>query len=228
VETKRISTGCQSLDQLLGGGVEEGVITNFYGDSGTGKTNACIQITAEVAESGETVIYIDTEASFSPERFEQIASEDALENVMLRDSTSFEDQKDAVRDLEEMASEQEIGLVVVDSIVSLYRLKVDSGNASEVNQELSRQFSKLSRIAREQDIPVLVTNQVYTSFDEDELELVGRDVPRYWSKCLVKLSQKDQGLREAEILKHRSRPEGNSVRFRITDDGLEASNEGIL
>jgi DNA repair and recombination protein RadB len=228
VETKRVSTGCDSLDQLLGGGVERGIITNFYGESGTGKTNACVQMAAETAKDGDTVVYIDTEASFSPERFEQIASEQALENVMMRDATSFDDQKQAVRGLEEIASDQEIGLVVVDSIVSLYRLKVDSGNASDVNQELSRQFSKLSKIAREQEIPVLVTNQVYTSFDEDELELVGRDVPKYWSKCLVKLSQKGQDTREAEILKHRSRPQGNSVRFKITDKGLEATNEGML
>jgi DNA repair protein RadB len=228
VEVKRISTGCESLDELLGGGVEKGIITNFYGESGSGKTNVCIQIAAEVAKDGGKVAYIDTEAGFSPERFIQMASEEALENVLLKDVTEFRQQDETIKSLEELDEEEDLDLVVVDSVVSLYRLKVDSDNASEVNNKLSNQLSKLSKLAREQDIPVLVTNQVYTSFDEDDLELVGRDVPKYWSKCLIKLSRADKNLREAEISKHRSRPEGRTVRFKITGEGIESSNEGIL
>lgn len=226
MEVKRVSTGCEPLDSLLGGGIERGVISNFYGESGSGKTNVCIQIAAEVAENGGNVAYIDTEASFSAERFMQIASEEELDNVFLKDATDFQEQEEAIQSLENM--KEDIQLIVVDSMVSLYRLKVNGENASKINNELSGQLSKLSGIARKQDIPVVITNQVYTSFEEDDLELVGRDVPKYWSKCLVQLSQNGKGVRTAEIAKHRSLPEGQKVSFKITDDGLEQDEEGGL
>lgn len=226
MEVERISTGCEPLDTLLGGGVEKGVISNFYGESGSGKTNVCIQVAAEVAENGGNVAYVDTEASFSAERFIQIASEEALEHIFLKDATDFEEQEEAINSLEEL--KEDVSLIIVDSMVSLYRLKVNGDNANEINNELSGQLSKLSGIARKQNIPVLITNQVYTSFDKDELEIVGRDVPRYWSKCLVQLSSADKGVRTAEIAKHRSLPEAKKVRFKITDDGLVESEESGL
>lgn len=226
MEVERVSTGCEPLDTLLGGGIERGVISNFYGESGSGKTNVCIQVAAEVAENGGNAAYIDTEASFSPERFIQIASEEALDNIFVKDATDFEEQEQAIESLEEL--KEDIDLVIVDSMVSLYRLKVNGDNAHEVNNELSGQLSQLSKIARKQNIPILITNQVYTSFDDDKLEIVGRDVPKYWSKCLVKLSQDEKDVRKAEIAKHRSLPEGKKIRFQITDDGLEECEDGGL
>ncbi len=226
MEVERVSTGCEPLDSLLGGGIERGVISNFYGESGSGKTNVCIQIAAEVAENGGNVAYIDTEASFSAERFMQIASEQELDNVFLKDATDFQEQEEAINSLEEM--KEDLELIIVDSMVSLYRLKVNGDNASEINNELSGQLSKLSGIARKQNIPVVVTNQVYTSFEKEDLELVGRDVPKYWSKCLVKLSSDEKNVRRAEISKHRSLPEGKKIQFHITDDGLEVNEDGGL
>lgn len=219
---ERVSTGCESIDQLLNGGLEKGIVNNVYGESGSGKTNLCIQVAAQVAEKGEKVAYIDTEAGFSSERFLQISDEEALENILIKAPTTFEKQEEAIETLEETVIDQNIKLIIVDSAVSLYRLKVNGDNASEINNKLSGQLSELTKIAREQNIPVLITNQVYTSFDDgDEFELVGRDVPKYWSKCLIKLSDKGKNLRQMEISKHRSLPEGKKIQFEITDNGLE-------
>jgi len=225
VKVERVSTGSEPIDALLDGGVERGIITNVFGESGSGKTNLCVQVAAEIAEEGEKVVYIDTEKGFSPERFTQVAPEDALENVLVMEPLDFPEQEDRIDALSEVVEEEEPGLVVVDSLVSLYRLKANGDNIQEVNQKLSQQLSDLSKVARNQDIPVLVTNQVYTSFDEDRLELVGRDVPRYWSKCLLKLSNLDKNVRKAEIEKHRSLPEGKARKFQITNDGLQEPDE---
>ncbi|QKQ98699.1 DNA repair and recombination protein RadB [Candidatus Nanohaloarchaea archaeon] len=229
VKVERVSTRCESVDKLLNGGIEKGIITNFYGGSGTGKTNVCIQIAATVAENGGKVIYIDTEGGFSPERFEQVASEKALENLLLRDPVDFEEQEEAIDSLADVVESENVELVIVDSAVSLYRLQVNGENASEINQRLSRQLSELSKIARTHEIPVVITNQVYTSFDDDELELVGRDVPKYWSKALLQLSEKSDGTRKIKVAKHRSIPEGRSTQFDITNDGLETpENKGLF
>lgn len=228
MEVERLSTSCESIDELLRGGVEKGIITNVYGESGSGKTNFAIQLAAEVTKQGHKVAYVDTEAGFSPERFLQIADEEALDNVMIKEPYDFEEQTEVISSLENFVEEEDIKLVVVDSAVSLYRLKVNGDNASEINNELSQQFSDLSNIARKYNIPVVVTNQVYTSFDEEGLELVGRDVPKYWSKCLIKLSNSDKNVRKLEISKHRSMPEGRSTTFKITNQGLEAVDEDGL
>lgn len=226
MEVERVSTGSDHIDRFLNGGLEKGIVNNVYGESGSGKTNLCIQVAARVAEKGGKVAYIDTEAGFSPERFLQMSSEEALENILIRKPTSFEEQEDTIENLEETVEKEDIQLVIVDSAVSLYRLKVNGDNASEINNQLSGQLSELTKIARENNIPVLITNQVYTSFDDNGgLELVGRDVPKYWSKCLLKLSDRGKNLRQIEIAKHRALPEGKKIQFKITDDGLEETEE---
>lgn len=226
MEVERISTGSEVLDELLNGGLEKSIITNVYGESGTGKTTFCVQVAATVAENGGKVAYIDTEGGFSPERMQQIAGEEALENVVIRNPVDFNEQEEAIEGLDEIMESEEIELVVVDSAVSLYRLKVNGDNASDVNQRLSQQLSELSKVARKHNIPVIITNQVYTSFDEEDLELVGRDVPKYWSKCLLKVSEGKK--RKIEVSKHRSIPKGRSAEFQIVNDGIVSGEEGGL
>ncbi len=63
-----IPTGCKGLDDLIGGGVEEGIVTEFYGEGGSGKTSLALQLAVRCAESGKQVVYLDTEG-VSPERF---------------------------------------------------------------------------------------------------------------------------------------------------------------
>ena len=226
MEIEREDTGSDLIDDFLQGGIEKGIITNVYGESGTGKTAFCIQVAAEVAQSGGKVAYIDTEGGFSPERMKQMADEDALENLVIKNPVDFKGQEETIDELEALVEQENIDFVVVDSAVSLYRLKVNGDNASEINQRLSQQLSELSKIARTQNIPVMITNQVYTSFDEEDLELVGRDVPKYWSKCLIKLSENSS--RKMEISKHRSIPRGRSRKFSIANEGIVEEKEGGL
>ncbi|EHK00609.1 DNA repair and recombination protein RadB [Candidatus Haloredivivus sp. G17] len=226
MEIERVDTGSDLIDDFLQGGIEKGIITNVYGESGTGKTAFCIQVAAEVAQNGGKVAYIDTEGGFSPERMKQMADEDALENLVIKNPVDFKGQEETIDELEALVEKEGIDLVIVDSAVSLYRLKVNGDNASEINQRLSQQLSELSKIARTQNIPVMITNQVYTSFDEEDLELVGRDVPKYWSKCLIKLSENSS--RKMEISKHRSIPRGRSRKFSIANEGIVEEKEGGL
>lgn len=52
--------------------METGVITQFYGAPGSGKTNLCFTLCV-MLPSRYTAIYIDTESSFRPERIKAIA-----------------------------------------------------------------------------------------------------------------------------------------------------------
>jgi DNA repair protein RadA len=91
---KRISTGSKSLDDILGGGIETKALTEFYGETGSGKTQLChtlcIMATQHKCEDGipGKAIYVDTEGKFRPERIASIATsrgfntDEVLSNIL--------------------------------------------------------------------------------------------------------------------------------------------------
>ena len=122
--------------------------------------------------------------------------------------------------MKELATER-IGLIIVDSVSMLYRLELGKNEeVYETNAALGRQLACLVEIARRQKIPVLITNQVYSDFDNrTEVKMVGGDLLRYSSKCLLEL-KKENHFREIILRKHRSLPEGIKSRFNIVEKGL--------
>lgn len=214
-------------------------ITQLYGEPASGKSNLCMIAAAEIARSGKSVIFIDTEGSFSLPRFRQVAGHEAqelLRRIVIAEPTDFDEQKIAVNKVEDIVASRQggetpVGLVVVDSLVSLYRLEMGLVEAADANKELSRQMSKLMAVATKHEIPVVITNQAYSSFsrehgEEAKLLLpVGGDVLRYWAKVVINL-RKAGDCRVAEVIRHVSKPEGEKIRFRITQFGIK--DEGSL
>ena len=84
VDKNRIDTGCTSLNTLLGGGIEPQAITEFYGLYGCGKTQCCLtaavmaQLPREQGGLNGSVIWVDTEGTFRPERIRDIVIERGL------------------------------------------------------------------------------------------------------------------------------------------------------
>jgi DNA repair protein RadA len=74
----KLKTSSSALDELLGGGVETQSITEFYGEFGSGKTQVAHQLAVNVQLPPEegglngSVIMIDTENTFRPERIAQM------------------------------------------------------------------------------------------------------------------------------------------------------------
>ena len=216
-----LALGCASLDKLLGGGLESGIVTNVYGLPGAGKTNFALQATVACIRSGKKVIFIDTESGLSPERFFQMKNtEEDLKNILIIKPRDFKSQSDIIKSLDAMIAKEKAGLIVVDSMVGLYRVAAHGEKRTDANQELSCQFVALAQLAEKFKIPVLVTNQVYAVFDSDDIELVGKDLPKYYCKTLVHIEKKGSGRRRATLIKHRHRPEDTFAEFEIRDEGL--------
>jgi DNA repair protein RadB len=216
-----ISSGNEVLDNLLEGGFESEIISVIYGPGGIGKTNFCLLTSIEAVKENKKVIYIDTEGGFSIRRLSQLCSDskEILKNIFFLRPTSFQGQKNAFEKLKEFEN-QDIGLIIIDSIAMLYRLEIGKNdNVYSVNKELGRQILILNQIARKKKIPVIITNQVYSNM-EDGIVMVGGDLLRYQSKCLIELRKGKEGIREAIIRKHRSIAEDSSIEYLITPKGV--------
>jgi DNA repair protein RadB len=231
--TEKILTGSFDLNDFLEGGYESDVISMIAGPPGSGKTNLAILAACSLANKDKKVIFIDTEGGFSVERVKQIVGDsygNVLKNILLLEPTSFEEQKKSFGQLVQNVKKGHVDLIVIDSMAMLYRLelagasKKDDYSVKEVNRELAEQMKFLSDIARKQKIPVLIVNQVYSSFvkgdafSEKQVNIVGGDLFGYWSKCILEL--KKQGSKRKLILrKHRNLPE-KEMGFEIREKGI--------
>jgi DNA repair protein RadB len=235
---RKISTGSFDLNKWLYGGYEKEIITAIAGVAGSGKTNFCMLAAVSQAKKGMKVIFVDSEGGFSVDRVRQLAKEDyekVLENILILKPMSFEEQKkDFLSLLKMLKDNKNVGLIVVDGMTMLYRLELgdaaqekDDARIKDVNRELAGQMRALAEISRRRNIPVLVTNQVYGSFltDEErtkgvkpEMNMVGGDLLKYWSKCIIHL-EFERGRRRAVLVKHRSLPM-KSLGFKITNDNI--------
>ncbi|MCK4636407.1 MAG: DNA repair and recombination protein RadB [Methanomicrobia archaeon] len=205
----------------LSDGFPEKTITQVYGDFATGKTTLCLQLCSQSFKIGKKSIYVDTEGSFSPERLLQINPEMDLKKILVFEPYSFEDQCEVLEKLEETVDD-EIGCIIVDSMVSLYRLKGGTYDEKrDLNRLLGKQLLNLSKIARNYNIPVVITNQIYEDFDNGITPL-GGSVLRYWSKIIIKLEKIPEkiGQRKATLVKHKYKKEGDFCEFLLTDAGI--------
>ena len=219
-----ISSGFDALDTMLNGGYEKDIITTIYGPAGSGKTTLCLLCLMKIASSGKKVIFIDTEGGFSVERLKQLSQDykKIVENILFLKPINFEEQKKSFEKLRKIVNDK-IGLIVIDTISMLYRLEL--GKNEEVyntNRELGLQLSYLTEIARKKQIPVLITNQVYANFeDKTKINLVGGDILKYGSKCLIELQKAHTNKRKVILRKHRSIADGRGIVFEILGEGLK-------
>jgi len=217
----KLLSGCTPLDELVGGGFEAGIVTQVYGEAGSGKTNLAIQLSIACAVQNKKIIFIDTEG-FSPERFKQIAGKDAEEiakNIIIYEPSDFTSQHSAVSDCERIMS-KDIGLIVFDSPIMFYRASLEDSNNMIFRRQLTSQLSILHSLARRYKVAVLITNQVYTDIDSNLMLPLGGNPFAHISKTIIQLEKIRPQRRRAIIQKHRFRPEGISCEFAITQTGL--------
>ena len=237
---KRCTTGSKKLDEALGGGSETQALTELIGEYGSGKTQICLMlsVTAQLPfEDGGldgNVAFIDTEGTFMPERIYQIASARGLDpetvanNILVARAYNSSHQCLLIDRLFTLVPENNIKLVVIDSMISHFRGEyVGRENLADRQQKLNQYLHKLIRLSEAYNIAVVLTNQVQanpTAFFGDPNRPAGGNIMAHACTHRVFLRKGSKGIRIARVIDSPYLPE-IPVRFLITDKGIEDVKE---
>jgi DNA repair protein RadB len=187
----KIPTDCEAIDKILEGGMPLESVSLVYGEAETGKTTLAIQCAVNCARQGCKTLFVDCDGTFSARRLSQIAIRDFKDIaglIILMKPDNFGEQAIVIDRLTDYVTKS-FGLVVIDTVTSLYRAEIAERpeKTFELNRELNRQMACLAQIARTQKIAVLVTSQVRSVFSETyvSIEPVATRVLKFWADTII-------------------------------------------
>jgi len=237
---RRLTTGCSSMDRLLNGGIETQSLTEFYGEFGSGKSQMCHQlcVTVQLGEAqgglNGSVLYIDTEATFRPERVMQIAPrfgvkpEDVLKGIVYAEAYTSNHQTVLLENADEVIKENDVRLIIVDSVMSHFRSEyLGREMLAPRQQQLNKHLHKLMRLSRAFNAAAVITNQVMASpdaFFSKAVSPVGGHILGHMSHSRIFLRKGRGNVRIAKLTASPSLPEGE-VPMRITERGIESDED---
>jgi DNA repair protein RadA len=238
----RLTTGSKILDDLVGGGLETQTITEFYGEYGSGKSQVCHQLCVNVqlpphkGGLGAGALYVDTENTFRTERLVSMAEHHGLDpeqvarNVIVADAYTSDHQIFLLENADEIVKENNIRLIIVDSLTSHFRSEyVGRETLALRQQKLNKHMHKLIRLARAFNAAAVVTNQVMSKpdvFFGDAVHPIGGHIVGHTSHTRVYLRKASRGpIRIARLVSSPYLPDGEGI-FKITENGLEEAEEG--
>ncbi len=231
----QLTTSCDALDDLLGGGIETGSITEFFGEFSSGKTQVAHQLllnaTRPIEEGGldAKAMLIDTENSFRPERITEMAEErdldpeEVLKDIHVARAFNTHHQMLLAEEAHEKSEEGQVRLLVVDSLTSHFRAEyVGRGNLAERQQTLNRHLNELLNFAQRNNAAIVVTNQVAANPDQffgDPTKPIGGHILGHTATFRVYLRKSKGDKRIAKLMDSPNMPEGEAV-LKIKSKGV--------
>merc|ERR1712130_376592 len=235
-EMVKLTTGSRALDQILQGGIETGSITELFGEFRTGKSQLCMtlavtcQMPLDMGGGEGKCMYIDTEGTFRPERLLAVAEryglngEDVLDNVAVARAFSTDHQTKLLQTAAAMMSESRYSLLIVDSIMALYR--TDYAGRAELaprQMHLAKFLRGLLKLADTFGVAIVLTNQVTAEVDGmgfgDNQKAIGGNIMAHASTTRIKLRKGRGETRIAKIVDSPCLPEDQTT-FAITAQGI--------
>ncbi|CAG9463845.1 unnamed protein product [Pedinophyceae sp. YPF-701] len=214
-----ITTGCEALNEVLGGGIETQAITEVFGEYRTGKSLlmhtlavAC-QLPSDMGGAAGKCAFIDTEGTFRPEQIVAIAERfgldgaAVLDNIAVARAFTSEHQLDLIVAVAAKMAEEPFKLLVIDSIMGLLRNDFcGRGELSERQQVLGRMCARLKKLACEFNLAVVITNHVMSdpsggmTFVVDPKKPIGGHVLAHASTVRVSLRKGKAEQRLAKVV----------------------------
>lgn len=231
----RITTCSKNLDALLGGGIETQAITEMHGAFGSSKSQLAFQLAVNVQQPKEQgglngrCLFIDTEATFRPERISQIAAalnldqKKVLKNIFVARAYNSDHQVVLAQKSKDMIKEKNIKLIIVDSLMSHFRSDYSGrGELAPRQQKLNRHMHELQRLSEIGNLAVYVTNQVMARPDMlfgDPTAAIGGHIVGHASTYRIYVRKSKGNLRIAKLIDSPNLPDGEAV-FAVTEEGI--------
>ncbi len=232
----KVSTGSADLNEMIGGGVEAGAITEAYGKFASGKTQLgfqlCVNAQRPKSEGGMdgSVLFIDTEATFRPERIKEIAKaagmdpEKVLDSIYYVRAQNTDQQILTIERADKLIEEKGIKLIVVDSMMALFRAEfVGRGALGERQGKLNMHIHKLQSLAEKHNLAVYLTNQVMDNpgiLFGDPTTPIGGNIMAHAATTRLYMRKSKEEKRIVRLIDSPSMPEGECV-IKITRDGIK-------
>jgi len=186
-----INTGCSCIDGTINGGILPESVTLNYGEPETGKTTLAIQCVVSCALQNYKTLFVDCDNTFSAKRLSQLSANkfnQIAEQVILIKPRDFEEQTAIIDRIQDYTTKN-FGLIVVDTLTSLYGAKVCESSRKDfsVNRELNRQLAILAQTAKILKIPVIITSQVRSVLDDPNVCIapVANRVLKFWADTII-------------------------------------------
>ncbi|PWR75590.1 DNA repair and recombination protein RadA [Methanospirillum stamsii] len=245
LKVKKLRTLVPEVDDLMGGGFETQAITEMYGEFGSGKSQIVhqmsvnVQLPEELGGLGGSVIYVDTENTFRPERIEQMVRgleiegadpQDFLKNIHVARAQTSDHQMLLIETSRELAEElkaagKPVKLVIVDSLTGLFRSEyAGRGSLAERQQKLNRHMHDIFKLCDEYNAIGLVTNQVQSNpavFFGDPTKPIGGNIVGHTATFRVYLRKSKGGKRIFRLVDSPNLPEGEAT-FLVEEGGMRS------
>jgi len=230
---KRLSTGCESFDEMLGGGFESAAITEIYGRTGSGKTQMShlITVRALMEDKNNKTVFIDSESTFRESRIKDFCEANgvdydaAMKRIYVARSYNSAHQMLLVDELERiLQKDNSYRVLVVDSLTSHFRSEfVGRGTLANRQQLLNKHLHQLLKIADLYGLVVIVTNQVQSDpgmmYGNPE-KPIGGNILSHSATSIVYIRPAAKGTWFAKLVDSPDQPQ-SECNYLITKDGFE-------
>lgn len=206
-EKRRLKTGFEELDVVLGGGILQGSVSLLAGQPGIGKSTLLMQICAEIAEQ-HAVLYISGEESAGQVKLRALRLGAESDNLKFASSTS-------ANDIAQTIDSGDFDLVIVDSIQTLTLAEIASapGGISQV----TNCGNLLIRAAKRSNTSVVIVGHV-----TKEGTLAGPKVLEHLVDVVLNFEgDRYGGFKIVRAVKNRFGSTSEAAIFEMNERGLE-------
>ena len=239
-EVGKLTTGSETLNTLLGGGLETRAISEFYGEFGSGKTQVAHQIAVTVQLPPEkgglngSVIIIDTENTFRPERIKDMAEglaldyQEVLQHIHVARAYNSNHQILLVDRAEKLAeelkeTEKPVRLLIIDSSTAHFRSEyVGRGTLADRQQKINKHLHDALRFGDLNNAVIMITNQVQVrpdAFFGDPTRPIGGHIMGHTATFRIYLRKSKGEKRIARLVDSPNLPEAEAV-FSVSKVGI--------
>ena len=148
---ERHKTNIDEFDRVLGGGITKGSLVLLGGEPGIGKSTLILQVAKNLVKQGIKILYVSGEES--PYQIKMRAN-----RMGIKDEGVFVLSETDIERIHEETDETSPGLLIIDSIQTMYTPDIDStaGSVSQVRECTQR----LLKIAKNKDLSVFIIGHV--------------------------------------------------------------------